>query len=626
MVTGPLSVDIAAEYAGPIAVSSNRISVELKDLLIRQYNQDFSENMYDEKNEMSVEDKRFMEIASSSAFLKDGHYHLPLPFRDKAKVMPENYHTVKERTLHLMKKFKKNKMYAEEYTSFMEDILKKGYAEKVPPQQLHREDGRVWYILHHGVYHKRKLKLRVVFDCTSSFQGKSLNKELLQGPDLTNTLIGVLLRFRQEQIAVMADIEAMFYQVHVDEKDRDFLRFLWWPEGDISKPLGVYRMKVHLFGAVSSPSIANFALRQTADDKQRHYSEVMKTIKTNFYVDDCLRSVATADQAIKLVKDLTEACSQGGFTLTKWVSNNCEVLASIPVHHRAKAVKELDLDKEKLKEQIPVEPALGIHWNTHSDTFSFKVTVTSRPATRRGILSTVSSVYDPLGFLSPFILKAKQLLQELCKSRYGWDQVIPQEFARPWHRWMEELNQLREFQVARCIKPDNFDPVETAELHHFCDASESGYGTVSYLRLTNHQGIIHTSFIFGKARVSPLKQITIPRLELTAATLAVKVDRMLRKELHLPFTDSTFWTDSTSVLKYIHNQTKRFHTFVSNRVAVIQDLSHTSQWRYISSKENPADSASRGLHVESFLRSRWLKGPEYLSRERRTWPKVTQGL
>lgn len=272
--------------------------------------------MYEEKNEISVEDKRFMEIASSSALFKDGHYHLPLPFRDKDKVMPDNYNMVKERTRHLMKKFRKHKMYAEEYTSFMEDILKKGYAEKVPPQQLHREDGQAWYIPHHGVYHKRKLKLRVVFDCTSSFQVTSLNKEFLQGPDLTNTLIGVLLRFRQEQIAVMAVIEAMFYQVHVDEKNRDFLMFLWWPEGDISKPLEVYRMKVHLFGAVSSPSIANFALRQTADDNRKHYSdEVMKTIKTNFYVDDCLRSVATADQAMQLVKDLTEACSKEGFTV-----------------------------------------------------------------------------------------------------------------------------------------------------------------------------------------------------------------------------------------------------------------------------------------------------------------------
>lgn len=145
---------------------------------------------------------------------------------------------------------------------------------------------------------------------------------------------------------------------------------------------------------------------------------------------------------------------------------------------------------------------------------------------------------------------------------------------------MRELNQLSGFQVARCIKPENFDPVETAELHYFCDASESRYGTVSYLSFTNHQGKIHISLIFGKTRVSPLKHITIPRLELTAAILAVKVDRMLRKELHLPLTDLTFWTDSTSVLKYIHNQTKRFHTFVSNRVAVIHDLSHTSQWRY----------------------------------------------
>ena len=193
VVTGPLGVDGTAGHAGPVAVSMNRISVvELNDLLIRQYNQDFSENRYEEKNEMSVEDKQFMKIASSSASLKNGHYHLPLPFRNKDKVMPENYELVRERTLHLLKKFRKDKVYAEEYTAFMEDILKKGYAEKVPTQQLHRKDGQVWSIPHRGVYHKRKHKLRVLFDCTSSFKGTSLNKELLQGPDLTNTLIGVL--------------------------------------------------------------------------------------------------------------------------------------------------------------------------------------------------------------------------------------------------------------------------------------------------------------------------------------------------------------------------------------------------------------------------------------------------
>lgn len=149
----------AANYAGPIAVSSNRISVAmLKDLLIKQYNQDFSENMYEEKNEMSVEDKHFMEIASNSAYIKDGRYHLPLPFRNKDKVMPDNFNMVKERTLYLMKKFRKDEVYAKEYTTFMEDIIKKGYAEKVPSQQLCKEDGQMWYIPHHGVYHKRKQK------------------------------------------------------------------------------------------------------------------------------------------------------------------------------------------------------------------------------------------------------------------------------------------------------------------------------------------------------------------------------------------------------------------------------------------------------------------------------------
>lgn len=145
----------------------------------------------------------------------------------------------------------------------------------------------------------------------------------------------------------MADIEAMYYQVKVHEKHADFLRFLWWTEGDVIRPLEVFRMKVHLFGAVSSPSITNFALQQTGKDNSDKYSmEVLDTIKHNFYVDDCLKSVASKRQAIKLIKDLREACAHGGFTLTKWVSNSQEVLTTVPEKHRAKLVKQRDCDRE----------------------------------------------------------------------------------------------------------------------------------------------------------------------------------------------------------------------------------------------------------------------------------------
>ncbi|KAJ8398398.1 hypothetical protein AAFF_G00426530 [Aldrovandia affinis] len=190
----------------------------------------------------------------------------------------------------LARRFKKDSAYAAEYKAFMDNVLAKGYAERVPQEQLCRNDGHVWHIPHHGVYHKRKNKLRVVFDCSSSYRGQSLNAELLQGPDLASSLLGILLRFCQGRIAIMADIEAMYYQVQVREDHRDFLRFLWWPGGDTTKPLEAYRMNVHLFGAVSSPSIANFALKQTAYDNTDKYSmEVLDIIKHGFYVDDCLK-------------------------------------------------------------------------------------------------------------------------------------------------------------------------------------------------------------------------------------------------------------------------------------------------------------------------------------------------
>ena len=185
VVNGPLNS--CAVETGPVAMV-NRIAIDqLKDLLIKQYNQDFSEKESEEKKEMSEEDRKFMEIAATSVEHLDGHYHLPLPFRHKETVMPDNYGMVEERTLNLLKRFKRDEDYAMEYKKFME-VLKKGYAEKVPLEQLKRKDGQVWYIPHHRVYHRQKGKLRVVFDCGASYKGTSLNKELLQGPDLANTL------------------------------------------------------------------------------------------------------------------------------------------------------------------------------------------------------------------------------------------------------------------------------------------------------------------------------------------------------------------------------------------------------------------------------------------------------
>lgn len=321
------------------------------------------------------------------------------------------------------------------------------------------------------------------------------------------------------------------------------------------------------------------------------------TVHHNFYVDDCVKSVAKTPEPIHLVKYLTALCSKGGFLLTQWICNSRGVLASIPPEHRAKDVRALDLDKDSL----PTERALGLQWCVDSDHFCFNIHPNQKPHTRRGMLSVVSSIFNPLGFLAPLILPVKQLLKALCQRGFGWDEPLPQAVSDQWMEWTSSLESIKGLSIPRCLKPKNYGAQKSAQLHHFADASDSGYGSLSYIRLVDVQDVVHVTFVIGKSRVLPLKHITILRLELAAATLLVKVDKMLRKELHLDLSLSHFWTDSQTVLKYIGNEHTRFKTYIANRVALIRDCTNPSQWRYVGSRDNPADDASRGMSAFKFM-------------------------
>ena len=296
----------------------------------------------------------------------------PPPLKDREAPLPNNRPQAEQRALWLKGKLKQNMYLYNDCKRFMVYIIDEGYARKVPVD-LQKSSNVKWYIPHHWVYHPHKPgKIRVVFDCSAKYRGKSLNDLLLKGPDLTNTLFGVLMRFRQERIALMADIEAMFYQVRVADVDCTFLRFLWWPDGDLESELEEYQMVVHLFRAASTPACSNLALRKTAEDNNEHFPEaVVNTVKKNFYVDDCLKSLPSVEEASQHASDLRGLLSRGGFTLTKWISNSCRVLETIPECECAKEVKTLDLSKDDL----PVERALGVLWSLETGTFGFKVDV-----------------------------------------------------------------------------------------------------------------------------------------------------------------------------------------------------------------------------------------------------------
>ena len=569
----------------------------------------------------SQEDRRFLSLVSNAIHYTDGHYEIPLPFRQQTVELPNNREQANKRALWQRKKMLQNDQYRSDYTAFINDMVDKGYAEKVPQESLKTAQDKAWYIPPHGVYHPKKpQKIRVVFDCSAKFRGTSLNDQLLQGPDLTNSLFGVLTRFRQEPVAFMGDIEAMFYQVRVPVYQRDFLRFLWWPGGDLNAENEEYRMVVHPFGAVSSPSCSNYALRMTANENEEEVGNtVVETMRRNFYVDDCLRSTATNAEAIDQINGLRQACAKGGFRLTKFVCNRRDVLGSIPEEERSKDAKTLDLNYDDL----PIERALGVHWCVESDTFGFRIIVKDKPLTRRGILSTVSSTYDPLGFAAPFTLTAKKLLQDLCREeKLGWDDELPDPYLKRWEKWRNELPLLERMIVPRCVKPSDFGHVTSRQLHIFSDASSVGYGAVVYQRLCDDKGRIHCSFLNGKARLAPIKAVTIPRLELTAATVSVRLGEMLKKELDDEPDVIQYHTDSTTVLRYIRNDQRRFQVFVANRVQTIRNLSEPKQWLYVETKDNPADDASRGLNAQALVeRSRWIEGPAFLWKPEKEWPE-----
>ena len=614
-------------------VISNRILVreteECKEVMspssiLSLLEQDFSDHRvesYPGERGLSREDERFMEIADQNIRFQDGHYVLPLPFRAENPMMPNNKSQVLKRTLYQKRKMLKDSKFREDYTGFMTKILDRGYAEKVPDERLKTEEGKSWYLPHHGVYQPNKPgKLRVVFDCSAKFMGTSLKDTRMQGPDLTNSLIGVLTRFRGESVAFIADIESMFYQVRVPASQRDFLRFFWWPNADLQEDPEEYQMNVHIFGAVSSPSIANYALKKAGSVSSNQL--VRDTIHSNFYVDDCLKSVESSEIATSLVTDLRKQCTEGGFFLTKFISNSYDVMRSIPSSDHSKEMSKRDLDYEGL----PIERALGVQWNVESDRIQFSTVMKDKPLTRRGILSVVSSLYDPLGFVAPVILPAKKILQDLCCGPHlGWDEEVPKEIAIKWHKWLATIPRLEEIAIDRCVKPRDFTDVISKQLHAFSDASSSGYGSVVYLRLQNSQGQYHVSFLIGKSRLAPLKATTIPRLELTAAVTSVRLAQMMKRELNedIPI---VYHTDSTCVLRYIASEQQRFPVFVANRVRIIRDFSLLEQWEYVPSELNPADEASRGVSVDVFLRdSHWLQGPAFLTNDETTRSWSTPG-
>ena len=575
----------------------------------------FATSKDDDKPGLSIEDRMFARLMDSKMVKNDtGNWEAPLPFRDPVSALPDNRDDTRKRFNSTKRTLDRKPEMKKHYFEFMRKLFENGHAEPVPENEVVPK-GACWYLPHFGVYHPRKPgKIRVVFDSAAETDGVSLNKLLLSGPDLTNSLLGVLLRFRRGPVALMTDIEQMFHSFIVSEDHRDFLRFFWYKDNSPDQEVIEYRMKVHLFGNTSSPAIATCGLRKTALDGEQEYgTDAREFVEKDFYVDDGLKSMSNSEEAIDLLRRTKAMLAAANLRLHKIASNDPKVTQAFAAEDQASDLRDLDLHGDA----VPVQRSLGVFWDLQTDNFTFRVTDEVKPFTRRGVLSVTNSLYDPLGIAAPVVIKAKMLLRAMTASlkRHpldDWDKPLPEQYRSAWEAWRKSLSDLTEVKVPRAYASVSLSEASRLEIHTFCDASVEAIAAVSYIKVFQKDAQVHVSFVFGKAKLAPPHATTIPRLELCAAVLGIEITEVVIEELAVQPHSVMYYTDSKVTLGYILNETRRFYVYVGNRVQRIRKSSSPDQWRYVATDLNPADLATRSVPARHLKDSTWLNGPEFL--------------
>ncbi|KAG1926322.1 guanine nucleotide-binding protein G(I)/G(S)/G(O) subunit gamma-2 [Pimephales promelas] len=520
----------------------------------------------------------------------DGILRYATPLLRHASMPP--LHSPKESVMPLLRsterRLLKDPKLADAYKKEMQKLIEAGAVREVTEETSTKEG---WYISHHLVSHNGKNRL--VFNCSHQYLGQTLNQYLLPGPTLGAPLLGVLLRFREHPIAVSGDIKGMFHQVRLLTEDRPLL----------------------------SPCCATYALQRHVVDHCQPDDDLRFSVENCFYVDNCLQSTCTPGKAKLLVDRLRDLLASAGFELRQWACNDPGVLRHLPQEARSESL-DLWLAQDK---SDPLESTLGLSWNWATDSLGYKHRpVAYEVPTLRNIYRVLATQYDPLGYMLPFSTRAKIIIRQLWEKKRGWDDSnLPIELLQAWSSWEAELESLPLLTFPRAYVPlDANLEGATREVHIFADASEQAYGAVAYMRTENKEGQIHLSFILARSRVAPRRLHSIPRLELCGALVAAQLAHILERELTLTVARTVLWSDSTTVLTWLHSQSCRYKIFVGARIAEIQELTEKCTWRYVDSANNPADDLTRGKTLEALIvPNRWSQGPPFLLQNPANWPE-----
>lgn len=532
--------------------------------------------------------------------MPSGKYCVSLPFKNKVNGFSDMRKIALNRFGYLEKKLSKDLRLREQYVDCIREYSRLGHMREVDPSDYPQS----YYIPHHAVLKEASstTKLRVVFDASAKDSSlQSLNENLLVGPRLQLDLLDLLIQFRFYKIAFTADIEKMYRQIQINPNDEKFQLIVWRESKD--EPIKTYALQTVTFGTTSAPYLAVKTLKRLAEDEQESYPLGHQCIVNGFYVDDCIYGADSIEEARQIQNETLSILRSAGFHLRKWSANHKDLLDAVPEADReSKSLLEFD-------KQFSVK-TLGIQWFPSSDDFNFSIKlVEHKTHTKRTILSDIARIFDPLGWVSPCVILVKLLIQKLWSENKCWDDPLTPEINSYWEQLRKEISELAIIKVPRWLSTNKDSKVE---VHGFADASQKGYAAAVYLKCIN-ENTVSVSLIFSKTKVAPLKTISLPRLELMASVMLANMVNHFKGIVKHSDYSYHYWSDSQIALAWIHDDPHKRAVFVSHRVSEIQQISDSSQWRYVCTSENPADLGTRGISPSQLKESNlWWHGPEFL--------------
>ena len=637
VLSGPVPVHNSNTFSSNITIShvlkvetvSSGVNEELKQGLHKFWDYEtlgIKENSSDSQIENGLLDNKIKFI--------DGRYQVSIPFKADHPTIPDNFQVSKRRLNSLVNRLNKSPETLSQYDNVIKEQLDSGIVEVVngEPKPL----GTVHYIPHREVIREERetTKLRIVYHASSKAAGEiSLNECLESGPNLAPLLFDILLRFRAHNVALISDIQKAFLNITIDPEQRDFLRFFWLKNCNAESPeIITLRFTRLVFGLTCSPYILNATLRHHLNSTMSSDPTFIENVISSIYVDDFASSYSSEEECFGMYQKLKQCFIAGGFNFRKFASNNSEILRKIEAQEKRSNQANLSENEDAIsfenREKTPSHvirdeniKVLGIPWDQNNDKLALNLSFFAHVAaeervTKRVVISTIARFYDPLGIAAPTCVLLKQLFQEICKIKIGWDDCLPSEISIRFQHIVQEMARVSSIEFDRSLmKGINPNDVKAVEIHGFGDASIIALGACVYIRFLTFDDQVFVRLVAAKTRVAPLKHETMPRLELMAALVLAKlinsVENALRKVIQI--TKVYCWSDSQVALWWIKNEDKVHKQFIHNRVTTIRNLVNKENWEYCPTNANPADLASRGCSASKLINNElWFCGPAFL--------------